>query len=117
MPTSVRLDMLSGMRPHRKTVRHFQEPGDCHEFTFSCDRRFPLLTNDDWRKMLARSIDRANERYQFPALRIHPWPKEDAIDHADSLVARSAKPELRSSTHFGFAGSATGRSRWGFFAR
>src|SRR5215212_8399437 len=33
--------------------------------------------------------------------RIHPWPKEDAIEHAYSPVARSAKPELRVRLHDG----------------
>jgi putative transposase len=45
---------------HRKTVRHFEEPGHLHELTFSCYQRMPLLTNDDWRVKLARSIDEAN---------------------------------------------------------
>ena len=37
---------------HRKRVRHYNEPGHCHELTFSCYRRMPLLTNDDWREKL-----------------------------------------------------------------
>jgi putative transposase len=41
-------------------VRHFEEPGHLHELTFSCYQRMPLLTNDDWRVKLARSIDEAN---------------------------------------------------------
>ncbi len=45
---------------HRKTIRHFEEPGHLHELTFSCYRRMPLLTNNDWRRRLARSIDAAN---------------------------------------------------------
>ena len=43
--------------PHRKRVQHFHEPGQLHEFTFSCYRRLPLLTNDRWRERLARAID------------------------------------------------------------
>ncbi len=35
------------MSGHPKTVKRFHEPGDCHELTFSCDRRIPLLTNDE----------------------------------------------------------------------
>ena len=50
---------VHSMNGHRKTVRRFHEPGDCHELTFSCFRRMPLLTNDDWRGMLAESLDRA----------------------------------------------------------
>ena len=45
--------------PHRKQVRHYHEPGDFHEFTFSCYDRLPLLTNDDWRQRLSRSLDAA----------------------------------------------------------
>jgi REP-associated tyrosine transposase len=46
-------------RPHRKTVKHYHRPGDLHELTFSCYRRMPLLTNDDWRRRLSRFIDEA----------------------------------------------------------
>ena len=31
--------------PHRKRIRHYHEPGELHECTFSC-YRMPLLTND-----------------------------------------------------------------------
>jgi putative transposase len=47
------------MSGHRKTVKRFHEPGDCHELTFSCYRRIPLLTNDEWRHLLAESLDQA----------------------------------------------------------
>jgi len=53
------------MATHRKTVRRGHEPGDCHELTFSCYRRMPLLTNDIWRRMLAESLDRALLGYRF----------------------------------------------------
>jgi putative transposase len=53
------------MGPHRKTVRRHHEPGDCHELTFSCYRRMPLLTNDVWRRLLAGSIDRALRGHSF----------------------------------------------------
>ena len=36
-----------------------------HEFTFSTYRRLPLLTNDEWRERLARTLDAANEEYRF----------------------------------------------------
>lgn len=44
---------------HRKTVRHYHEPGHLHELTFSCYRRRPLLTNDSWREELSQYIDSA----------------------------------------------------------
>jgi putative transposase len=47
------------MSGHRKTVRRFHEPGDLHEWTFSCYRRKPLLLDDAWRVFLAESLDRA----------------------------------------------------------
>jgi putative transposase len=53
------------MPSHRKRVKHFHEPGDLHEFTFSCFKRRPLLTNDTWRSYLAECLDAANERFSF----------------------------------------------------
>jgi putative transposase len=53
------------MNIHRKTVRHFHEPGDLHELTFSCAGRAPLLSNDDWRRQFCRSIDAAMARCRF----------------------------------------------------
>ncbi|QDU97654.1 REP-associated tyrosine transposase [Lignipirellula cremea] len=50
---------------HRKTVKHFHEPGHLHEFTFSTYRRMRLLTNDGWRETLARCIDEANEAHRI----------------------------------------------------
>ena len=47
------------MSGHRKTVKRFHEPGDFHALTFSCYRRMPLLTNDEWRQLLAEGLDRA----------------------------------------------------------
>ena len=51
--------------PHRKLVKHYHQPGDFHELTFSCYRQMKLLTNDAWRKYLARSIDAAAEELGF----------------------------------------------------
>lgn len=52
-------------RPHRKRVKHYHEPGDFHELTFSCYRRMPLLFNDDWRHRLSRHIENACEEASF----------------------------------------------------
>ena len=51
--------------PHRKRVKHYHESGHLHEFTFSPCRQKPLLTNDNWREKLARTIDAANEELRF----------------------------------------------------
>jgi len=46
-------------------VKHYHEPGDVHELTFSCYRRMPLLVDDEWRKLLCEAIDRAMQRHDF----------------------------------------------------
>jgi REP-associated tyrosine transposase len=57
------------MRPQKfKTVKHYHEPGDLHELTFSCYRQNKLLTNDAWRGYLARSVDEAGEEFRFPLI-------------------------------------------------
>jgi hypothetical protein len=53
--------LLTMDKPHRKLVKHYHEPGDLHELTFSCYHRLPLLTNDRWRQELARCIDSAGQ--------------------------------------------------------
>src|SRR5713226_1926649 len=35
---------MTHMNSHRKTVKHYHEPGDLHELTFSCYERRQLLT-------------------------------------------------------------------------
>jgi REP element-mobilizing transposase RayT len=52
---------MSSTGPQRKRVKHYHEPGDIHELTFSCYRRLPLLTNNAWRTGLSRTIDKACE--------------------------------------------------------
>ena len=53
------------MTEHRKQIRHFHEPGDLHELTFSCHQQMPLLTDDVWRRMFCRAIDRGMELRSF----------------------------------------------------
>ena len=56
---------MSTTGPHRKLIKHFHEPGDLHEFTFPCYKRQPLLTNDAWRRQLARCIDAAGQEHEM----------------------------------------------------
>ncbi len=56
---------MRGTKSHRKTVQHFDDLAHARELTFSCFRRLPLLTNDDWREMLSRAIDAALERHNW----------------------------------------------------
>jgi putative transposase len=50
---------------HRKTIKHYHEPGDVHELTFSCFHQIALLSNDAWRTKLARHLDAANAEFKF----------------------------------------------------
>jgi len=53
------------MTGYRKRVKHYHEPGDCHELTFSCYRRRPLLIDDSWRQMLCVALERALSKHSF----------------------------------------------------
>jgi putative transposase len=91
---------MSSALPHRKLVKHFHEPGDLHELTFSCYKRSPLLTNDAWREQLACCIDAAGQEHEmrlaafvFMPEHLHllvvPTGREPAIDR---YVARIKQP-------------------------
>jgi putative transposase len=84
---------------HRKLVKHYHDPGDSHELTFSCFDRRPLLTNDKWREMLAKSIDRAVENYHYRLtafvfmpehvhLLIYPLPEAGKIEALLNAIKR-----------------------------
>jgi hypothetical protein len=47
-----KISAMAKQTPHRKRVKHYHQPGEFHELTFSCYRRMPLLTNDLWRRNL-----------------------------------------------------------------
>jgi putative transposase len=53
------------MEPHRKRVKHYHEPGDLHELTFSCVGRSQLLVRDEFRVLLCQAIDKAIAAYDF----------------------------------------------------
>lgn len=84
---------------HRKRIRHYHDPGHIHELTFSCYHRWPLLTNDVWRGMLAESVDRAMQghRYRLAAfvlmpehvhLMIYPLPGAKTTDGLLKAIKR-----------------------------
>ena len=60
---------------HRKRIKHYDDPGDCRELTFSCYRRKPLLTNDLWREMLSESIARASRRHKYQVVALVYMPE------------------------------------------
>jgi putative transposase len=57
--------MLPGVSRHRKLVRHHHDPGTVRELTFSCYRRFPLLADDEHKRLLSVSVNRAIAAHGF----------------------------------------------------
>lgn len=81
---------MDNARPHRKLVKHYHEPGDLHELTFSCYHRLPLLTNDSWRQRLARCIDAAGQQTDIELAAFVFMP-----EHVHLLVVPStSEPEI-----------------------
>ncbi len=81
---------------HRKTVKHFEEPGHCRELTFSCYRRLPLLTDERRLEQLSRAIDNAlhNHHWKLTAFVFMPehvhllvFPNGNASPVSDLLFA------------------------------
>jgi putative transposase len=92
---------------HRKRVRHFHEPGDVHELTFSCFGRKPLLHDDRHKQILCDGIDRAcrDKKFRLVAFVIMPehvhllvLPTSEArIDEFLSHVKRPTSYRLKES--------------------
>ena len=73
-----------------KTIKHYHEPGDLHELTFSCFHRMALLTNNPWRTSLARALDVASEDCEFSLIAFVFMP-----EHVHLLVyPRAANPNI-----------------------
>lgn len=97
-----------------KTVKHYHEPGDLHELTFSCYHRFKLLTNETWRSYLARAIDEATEQhrislvtYVFMPEHVHllVYPRNEEPDIGDFLAAVKRPVSVSVKTDLENAGS------------
>lgn len=87
---------------HRKTIRHFHNPGELHELTFSCYRQLPLLGNDVWLAQLARCVDAACDEATFDLvafvfmrdhahLLVYPRGEPDTVD-VGRFLARVKQP-------------------------
>jgi len=77
------------MTNNRKRVKHFHEPGDLHELTFSCHDQRPLLTNDHWLHLLAKAVDAAlaNHKFHLHAFVFMP-------EHVHLLVYPCGEPDI-----------------------
>jgi len=100
--------------PHRKRVKHYEEPGHAHLLTFSCFDRRPLLTNDLWRAWLSRSIDSAAETQGFRLVgfvympeHVHllMWPEGATYDIGRLLAAIKRPTSFRVKAHLVEQGS------------
>ncbi len=76
---------------HRRTIKHYHDPGDLHELTFSCFERLPLLTNEAWRRLLAEAIDRAMAGADFALVAFVFMPEHvHLLVHPRAGVAKGA---------------------------
>jgi putative transposase len=93
-------------QPHRKSVRHYHEPGDYHELTFSCYRRLPLLDQVDFRQRLSPHIDRACRELSFQLvafvympehlhLLVNPLSPQPQIDRFLARLKRPYSAEIK----------------------
>ena len=84
---------------HRKRVKHYHEPGNCHELTFSCYRRLPLLANNERCLALCVAIGRAVRRHEYQLvafvlmpehvhLLVYPTVADPRIDKLLSAIKR-----------------------------
>ncbi len=66
---------MTEQKSHRKLVKHYHEPGDFHELTFSVYKRMPLLTNNDWRQRLFTCVNDACSTHEFDLVAFVYWPE------------------------------------------
>ncbi len=94
--------MVDDARPvrRRKKVRHYDEPGHAHFFTFSCYRRMALLSKDRTRRWVIDAIEEARRKQRFDlwAWVIMPehihlliWPREPVYS-TESILADLKRP-------------------------
>ncbi len=66
---------MENPEPHRKKVRHFDDPGHVHELTFSCYQRRQLLVDDHIRKLFCEALEHAVEGHNFRLLAFVVMPE------------------------------------------
>jgi putative transposase len=85
------------MEPRRKRVKHYHEPGDLHELTFSCYARSQLLVRDDWRQLFCQGIDKATSTHGFALVAFVLMPEHVHLlvyprsQTAEALAAQSRR--------------------------
>jgi putative transposase len=66
---------------HRKKVKHYDIPGDAHFLTFSCYRRYQLLSKDRSRLWLIDALKNARTKHGF-----HLWAWVIMPEHVHLLI-------------------------------
>ncbi len=64
-----------------KTLKHFNEPYQAHEITFSCYRKYSLLSHDKSQTWLLEAIESARKKHNYSLLAFVIMP-----DHAHLIV-------------------------------
>ena len=84
--------------PHRKTIRHFNEPGHVHFLTFSCYRQLPFFKSDRTKEWLIEAIAKAREKHDFALLayvimqeHAHLLIQPPALDYDISAILKATK--------------------------
>src|SRR5437879_574136 len=81
---------------YRKTVKHYDNPGEAHFLTFSCYDRLPLLSKDRTRWWFVEALEEARRKESFDlwAWVIMPehvhlliWPRKAVYRMKDILTA------------------------------
>lgn len=67
--------------PHRKRIRHFDEPGHAHFLTFSCYHRLPLFTKDRTCNWFVETLRTAKMHHEF-----HLWAWVIMPEHVHLLI-------------------------------
>jgi putative transposase len=90
----------SDEKPHRKKVKHYDTPGHAHFLTFSCYRRWPLLSKDRSRWWFVRALEKARRRHDFDLwawvlmpehVHLLVWPRQSVYRMA-RILASIKKP-------------------------
>ncbi|MBI1902210.1 MAG: transposase [Planctomycetia bacterium] len=80
----------SGKTFYRKRRRRYHEPGEAHELTFSCYRRFQFLNSNRTRQWFVESLDEARREMRFDL-----WAYVIMPEHVHVVICpHDAKPDI-----------------------
>lgn len=81
--------------PKYKSCQRWNNPGDAHELTFSCYRRYPLLSKDRTRSWMIAAIRRARVKHAFDL-----WAYVIMPEHVHLLIRpRRTRYDMKTILH------------------